>query len=507
MSKAELKYKRRRSSASLQKAQNDNDAKKAAKDKDAKSNANGSDIAKQSADYLKKIASIDVDQLAYESDNGSINDDSKYDDSDIEADLDYDNGVIVKAKTMRDKASKDTNNKVNANNNAIRKAKSLPQLSMQNVFAQMKTKSQKKLDLDAQYKEAIQKLSSHYNGKAKLGKNELQELERIKDEYLTEEAAREYRTIEDNRKDIEAQINEFEQEIKNQEALFRDLVKIAESEAVANEQNIAFDNKNLRHLAEDTVSTFEQENKIFHMGTSISSIREKIAALDEKINDHNARYANLKGHKKVNKVEFDWNAKRRVPWLQINDLYVTVTLSGQDSWPPLIDIRMKKGDAKKFVIYTGMHGDAGGQFTVNEHTENEVFDEKSNGVQIAGRYADPEHVAQDNDTIELIRNRYKDDKDFEISAIDVFGKNNARNLRDPKILKQDIQDNIKAGKVVILAWCMSAEAFTTRPDMPSHKLNGNEEKDYKRKRNDMPIKDIVAENYGKTDAYKMKSSK
>ena len=154
-----------------------------------------------------------------------------------------------------------------------------------------------------------------------------------------------------------------------------------------------------------------------------------------------------------------------VPWLAVKDLFASVTFTGDKSWEPVVRQQFTEQRTSCFTVFTGMHGNLGGQFLNN--------DEK-----IADDYKDNEHTLQDEKTAEELRQ-----KGFDITLIDVFAEDD---LRKPEKLRDRVKGEIAKGRVVILAWCYSMEGFKAVPK--GTPKGSNEENVYVKTRNSVEIK-------------------
>lgn len=175
-------------------------------------------------------------------------------------------------------------------------------------------------------------------------------------------------------------------------------------------------------------------------------------------------------------------AEPQIPWMEINDLYAAVTITGEESWSPVVKKRFKSDDptkrAKKFTIYTGMHGNIGGQF-INQDGD------------IKEDYRDRNHTEQDRQMAQALT---RGNPGLEIEVIDVF----EAGLRNPLRLRDAAKGKIAEGKVVILAWCFSIEGFTPRV---GEELPRSEEEAFIRARNNEEIRAIIEQQFGELRDY------
>lgn len=155
------------------------------------------------------------------------------------------------------------------------------------------------------------------------------------------------------------------------------------------------------------------------------------------------------------------------PMLRIGDVYAAVTFTGENTWPDIVRRRFAAtgGDkATKFTIFTGTHGNIGGQKLNPDGTHWDV-----EAGTLAGAADFPE---QDRKKAEKLRG---DLNGCDIKVLDVWDK--AGKLRDPTTgtrgesddpdnmlveptkLKAAVKAELGAGRVVVMAWCYSVEAF------------------------------------------------
>lgn len=178
-----------------------------------------------------------------------------------------------------------------------------------------------------------------------------------------------------------------------------------------------------------------------------------------------------------------------IPWLAVKDVYVGMTMTGKDSWPELVRQRYKaKGpeQASQFTVFTGTHGNLGGQFLDDE---GKIFES----------YRDEKHTTQDRDKAQELENELG----CKVNVRDIFEEDH---LRKPDHMRLAVKQETGAGRVVILAWCYSMEAFKAIPtsvNVPEHVSKNLKEKNYAKdeiehvtKRSKMTIQDIVTDVFG-----------
>lgn len=151
------------------------------------------------------------------------------------------------------------------------------------------------------------------------------------------------------------------------------------------------------------------------------------------LNEKDAAKANLISQ---NLLKGEVNA-HDCPWVEIGKLYVSVTITGEESWLPLLALLTSKGH-KKFVVFTGRHGDIPNM--VNNKTAETV------GV------FDPAHTEEDKKikTIAL--------KEFPGITVDLVDTS-AGKKNQAKWLQTETTKHLKAGASVIYAWCYSLFTF------------------------------------------------
>ena len=153
--------------------------------------------------------------------------------------------------------------------------------------------------------------------------------------------------------------------------------------------------------------------------------------------------------------------------LQIGDVYASMTLTGSGTWPGIVRRRLHAVGAEqaaKFTVFTGTHGNIGGQKLNPEGTHWE----EETGTK-AGAADFP---AQDRGRAVELQTELSG---CSIKVVDVWDK--AGRLIDPTTgtrgpstdpdnmlvepakLKAAVKSELAAGRVVIMAWCYSVEAF------------------------------------------------
>ena len=178
-------------------------------------------------------------------------------------------------------------------------------------------------------------------------------------------------------------------------------------------------------------------------------------------------------------------SEAQTSWLGVHDIYGGLTETGNESWPDLVTMRYGargSAHAKSFTVFTGMHGNIGGQFL------------DADG-RIAEAYRDDAHTAEDRAAATRLQRQLAQS---DIRVVDVFAD---ADLRRPARLRAAAKAEIAADRVVILAWCFSTEGFKAAPaNIPQDRRDDatpdTPEKRYVGERRRMPVKDIVADVFG-----------
>lgn len=131
------------------------------------------------------------------------------------------------------------------------------------------------------------------------------------------------------------------------------------------------------------------------------------------------------------------------PWVEINKLYVSVTITGENSWLPLISLLHSKGH-KKFAIITGRHGDIPNVYLASSRETLHVFDQ--------------EHVGQDSAKRTKALGEFSD---ITITLLDAGeGKVEQKNWLITKS-----SELINSDHIVIFGWCYSLFSLCQVPKM------------------------------------------
>jgi len=177
------------------------------------------------------------------------------------------------------------------------------------------------------------------------------------------------------------------------------------------------------------------------------------------------------------------------PLVAIGDVYTGVTQTGQDTWPGLVRQLSKsagKEQSSLFTVFTGTHGQIGGQYLDDEGRMDVMYKDESHTAQ--------DKVRRDELMVEISA--------CDIKVVDVFEEG----LTKPEDLRKAVQREVAKERVVILAWCFSVEAFKAVPeDIPKigkgqgpdgEDLHSKEEYEYVGDRQTVKIKDIIADSFG-----------
>lgn len=177
------------------------------------------------------------------------------------------------------------------------------------------------------------------------------------------------------------------------------------------------------------------------------------------------------------------------PLVAIGDVYTGVTQTGQDTWPGLVRqlyAAVGKEQSSLFTVFTGTHGQIGGQYLDSEG-------------RIDVMYKDASHTVQDK----VRRDQLVGEIDgCDIKVLDIFEEG----LTKPEDLRNAVKAEVAKDRVVILAWCFSVEAFKAVPEnIPpigrgqgpdGEDIHSDEEYEYVANRQRVTIKDIVSDSFG-----------
>lgn len=157
----------------------------------------------------------------------------------------------------------------------------------------------------------------------------------------------------------------------------------------------------------------------------------------------------------------DFSSNNRIPWVRVGNLYLSVTETGNLSWPPVVTHLAPLGHVN-FHVFSGRHGSPGGGFGLDSKVPQGVVD--------------PKHFGQDKDVAHYLRTGEKRGycKDFWPDA--TLGERQV-NLSVEDFGQGSTRDKVKAaakalldkGDTVIFAWCFSIGAMhlynTEKPDL------------------------------------------
>lgn len=137
-------------------------------------------------------------------------------------------------------------------------------------------------------------------------------------------------------------------------------------------------------------------------------------------------------------------------WVQVGNLYLSLTMTGNNSWPPIVLKKFAEGH-RNFRILSGRHGVQAGGFQLDKH--------------IAKRDADPSHFTQDKDFANFLKTGETGGRsDVEWPVSNLSGENVTITVEDfGKGSRDSLKSTAKAyldrGDTVIFAWCFSVTAM------------------------------------------------
>ncbi|OAI14116.1 hypothetical protein A1507_15670 [Methylomonas koyamae] len=120
------------------------------------------------------------------------------------------------------------------------------------------------------------------------------------------------------------------------------------------------------------------------------------------------------------------------PWVQVGQLYLSVTITGENSWLPLVALLRSQGH-KNFKVFSGRHGDI-----------PNIVDRKGMTLNVFAK----EHIDEDN------RVRAKALKEFTDITVDIIDTQQSK-TDQAKWLQEETQKHLKSNIPVIYAWCYS----------------------------------------------------
>ncbi|REL27688.1 hypothetical protein DXX93_14735 [Thalassotalea euphylliae] len=125
-----------------------------------------------------------------------------------------------------------------------------------------------------------------------------------------------------------------------------------------------------------------------------------------------------------------------VPWVKVGNLYMSICITGENSWVPLAK---DLSAGSKVVVFTGRHGEATGNPT------NQF------GRIVDKLVYDIEHLKQDRKIVDGLKSQ-----GHNVELLDLYEANDKRTTER---LRELIRDKLDRGNVVILAWCFSLFAM------------------------------------------------
>ncbi|NEP33136.1 hypothetical protein [Moorena sp. SIO3B2] len=181
-----------------------------------------------------------------------------------------------------------------------------------------------------------------------------------------------------------------------------------------------------------------------------------------------------------------------VPFVAVNDLYVTPLFAGPEAWPSIVDVLAKdpnnQNERQKFCVFTNSHMDELGML----HTEDGKFNSKY-------AFTDTENGADpnpffDQDVEKAIKLAERHDN-IEIVVVDIFHPG----LDNPSAssLRKEIVEKIQQGYSCIVPACYSTDVF-----MPPRSKNRETLNEFKGATNmimeerGMPLQKFVEKYYG-----------
>ncbi|WP_209426367.1 hypothetical protein [Pararhodobacter sp. SW119] len=125
-----------------------------------------------------------------------------------------------------------------------------------------------------------------------------------------------------------------------------------------------------------------------------------------------------------------------VPWVKVGNLYMSICITGENSYGPLAK---DLSSGKKVWVFTGRHGEA---------TGNPL---KDDGTFLKKRVYDIEHKKEDAKIVDGLKK-----SGFNVEMLDLYEKNDARTTGR---LRELIKEKLDKGEAVVLAWCFSLFAM------------------------------------------------
>jgi len=133
-----------------------------------------------------------------------------------------------------------------------------------------------------------------------------------------------------------------------------------------------------------------------------------------------------------------------VPWIKVGKLYMSVCITGENSWGPIAK-DLSKG-AKVFV-FTGRHGEATGNPVTRPSYKDVLVNSSKAGKMVDKLVFDINHLKEDRKIVDGLKGA-----GFNVDLLDLYDANDKRTTQQLQAL---ILEKLKQGNAVILAWCFS----------------------------------------------------
>lgn len=137
-------------------------------------------------------------------------------------------------------------------------------------------------------------------------------------------------------------------------------------------------------------------------------------------------------------------------------LYTSVTITGENSWMPIVVKAVTEKGSKKFVIFTGRHGSMVHAVVTGLNAKNPSMTAPINNVRVDQEVWEPSFVDEDKKRVKqmMAEKQMKKIKGLKLTLVDV----NPHKTNHVKWLKEETKKHLKAGSNVIWAWCYSLYA-------------------------------------------------
>jgi hypothetical protein len=142
----------------------------------------------------------------------------------------------------------------------------------------------------------------------------------------------------------------------------------------------------------------------------------------------------------------NYASERNCPWVQIGNLFVSLTFTGNKSWKPVVEHEYELG-YREFTILSGRHGD--------QYRQLVQFSTGEFGPGVAERKHYTQYLAEKDDLDERL-------DDLHLQVIDV-GRPPHNTLKPLKALALS---ELNARRTVIFAWCFSIFSMMEHPENP-----------------------------------------